>query len=74
MNLTDRFARLLVCRDKDEFDIWVKEQNAQQLRAAVPGAAEDADAKFVLFLHLFRHDFSRKGAKEQSKRLRPLRL
>src|SRR6185503_3231104 len=53
MYVADRFARLLIRRHKNQLDLGMKQQNPQQLRAAVPGATKDANPNFVLIrLHL----------------------
>src|SRR2546426_8658727 len=44
MHLSDRFACMLVCRDKYYLGVGVLQQNAQQLRSAVAGASKDRDA------------------------------
>jgi hypothetical protein len=49
MNFADRFAGLLVRRDENDLDVRMKQQNAQQLRAAVTGAAKDPTLILVLF-------------------------
>jgi len=46
MNFADRFARLLVGCDEDELGVRVEQQDTEQLRAAVTGAAEDTDSEF----------------------------
>ena len=44
MYLADRFARMLVGCDKDYLGIRVRQKDPKQLRAAIPGAAENADS------------------------------
>ncbi len=46
MNFADRFSGLLVGGDEDDVGVWMEEQNAEQLRAAVTGAAEYAYSDF----------------------------
>jgi len=46
------FARLLVRGDEDEVGVRVEKEKAEEFRAAVTGAAEDADANLFGDSHL----------------------
>src|SRR5688500_10775767 len=48
VHLAGRFARVLVGRDEYYLDVWMKEQNTEQLRAAVTRATEDRGFNFTL--------------------------
>ena len=52
MNLADRFSGLLVRGDEDQLNVRMKQQNAQQLRAAITGATENAYDFWILLRHL----------------------
>ena len=52
VNFADRFTRLLVGGYEYHLDVRMEQENAQQLRAAVTGAAKDTDANFVLLFHV----------------------
>jgi hypothetical protein len=51
VNVTDGFAGLLIRRYEHELDLRMKQQDTQQLRAAITGAAKDPDLDFVLVFH-----------------------
>jgi hypothetical protein len=56
MDLADRFSGLLIRGYEHKLDVWMEQQNTQQLRAAVPGATEYSYAN--LGFHLLQNDLA----------------
>src|SRR5688572_9370952 len=51
VNFADRFTGLFVGGYENQLDVRMEQENAQQLRAAITGAAKNPDANFVLLVH-----------------------